>query len=121
MYTTTSFALNITNLDKSLENANKSKSTNNIYNEVNVNDFDEGYYASNMIMPLIVLLFVAMLLGWMLVRYKMSAVDRSTGSSVYCCPESCFNCCANFFSCKFRRSSMFFKKSKSNTPKITIR
>ena len=38
--------------------------------------------------------FVALLLGWMLIRYKMSFHRASNyNGSVYCCPESCFQFC----------------------------
>jgi hypothetical protein len=50
--------------------------------------YDEKH---DIVMPLIVGLFVAMILGWMLIRYKMSAHQRSNyNGSIYCCPEKCF-------------------------------
>jgi hypothetical protein len=88
-------------------------------------EFDEDHYLSNIMMPLIVGLFVTMLLGWMLVRYKMSSAQRSNyNGSIYCCPEDCFDCFTKFFLCNFGGFNLFLKKSNkqnsSKTPKITL-
>ena len=42
-------------------------------------------------LPLIVAGFVALILGWMIVRYKMSHHRQSNfNGAVYCCPDECF-------------------------------
>lgn len=57
----------------------------------------------DILMPLFVGLLVAIILGWMLMRYKMSAHQRSNyNGSIYCCPEECFNFCSRFLDCQFR-------------------
>lgn len=57
----------------------------------------------DILMPLFVGLLVAIILGWMLMRYKMSAHQRSNyNGSIYCCPEECFNFCSRFLECQFR-------------------
>ncbi len=90
-------------------------------NKINIIEFDESYYNLNIVMPLIMGLFVAMILGWMLIRYKMSTNEqRNYTGSIYCCPDGCYDCCAKIFLCHFGGFRLFLKKSKSKTPKITI-
>jgi hypothetical protein len=74
------------------------------------NDFyDEKH---DIVMPLIVGLFVAMILGWMLIRYKMSAHQRSNyNGSIYCCPEKCFGK-------SLKKLTFFFLKSLFSKLKI---
>lgn len=65
--------------------------------------FDDVDYTLDIVLPLIVGLVVAMILGWMLVRYKMSAHQRSNyNGSIYCCPEECYLFCGRFFKCNLR-------------------
>ena len=91
-------------------------------NKINIIEFDENYYNLNILMPLIMGLFVAMILGWMLIRYKMSSREQSNNTgSIYCCPDGCYDCCAKIFLCNFGGFSLFLKKSKSKTPKIKIK
>jgi hypothetical protein len=60
-------------------------------------------YTIDVVTPLIVGLFVAMILGWMLIRYKMSAHTRSNyNGSIYCCPDECFDFCAKVCKCNFK-------------------
>lgn len=91
--------------------------------------FDDVDYTLDIVMPLIVGLVVAMILGWMLIRYKMSAHTRSNyNGSIYCCPEECYIFCARFFKCNLLRcrrrsgSTRTFKwpkLKKRNTPSAT--
>lgn len=91
--------------------------------------FDDVDYTLDIVMPLIVGLVVAMILGWMLIRYKMSAHQRSNyNGSIYCCPEECYIFCARFFKCNLlrcrRRSGAprtfkWPKLKKRNTPSAT--
>lgn len=64
--------------------------------------FNELDYQMSIIMPLIVGIFVALILTWMLIRYKMAANEASYNGSIYCCPQECFDFCAKFFECKFK-------------------
>lgn len=65
--------------------------------------FDGLDYTLDIVMPLIVGLLVALILGWMLIRYKMSAHERSNyNGSIYCCPERCFEFCAKFCECNLK-------------------
>jgi hypothetical protein len=90
--------------------------------KINIVEFDENYYNLNILMPLIMGLFVAMILGWMLIRYKMSTREqRNYTGSIYCCPDGCYDYCAKIFVCNFEGFRLFIKNSKSNNPKITIK
>lgn len=81
-------------------------------------DFNELNYMLNIFLPVIVGLFVALILGWMLIRYKMSSHQRSNyNGSIYCCPQKCFNFCAKFFECKNRCPKFLTIK---NNQKLTI-
>ncbi|CAF0894302.1 unnamed protein product [Brachionus calyciflorus] len=84
---------------------NEASNTTLSYIDLN---FNEISYTLNIILPLIVGLFVALILGWMLIRYKMSSHQRSNyNGSIYCCPEKCFEFCAKFFECKIKRPKIF--------------
>lgn len=81
-------------------------------------DFNEINYMLNIFLPVIVGLFVALILGWMLIRYKMSSHQRSNyNGSIYCCPQKCFDFCAKFFECK-KRCPKFFRIKKNQKPNI---
>jgi hypothetical protein len=74
-------------------------------------------YEIDVVTPLIVGLFVAMILGWMLIRYKMSAHTRSHyNGSIYCCPDECFDFCAKVCKCNFKLNFTKFlaKHQKQN-------
>lgn len=91
-----------------------SLSSSNAPDEFLFNDVD---YTLDIVLPLIVGLVVAMILGWMLVRYKMSAHQRSNyNGSIYCCPEECYMFCARFTKCNLRGFKWpKFKKRGNNS------
>ena len=63
----------------------------------------ENYDSTEILFPAIVGFFVVLILGWMLIRYKMSAHQRSYfNDSIYCCPDKCYDFCAKFCECKIR-------------------
>lgn len=69
----------------------------------------------DIVTPFVVGIFVAMILGWMLIRYKMSAHERSNYSgSIYCCPNECFDFCARFARCKIKIPRSCGKKAPEN-------
>lgn len=81
-------------------------------------DFNELSYTLNIFLPIVVGLFVALILGWMLIRYKMSSHQRSNyNGSIYCCPQKCFDFCAKFFECK-KTCPKFFKFKKTTKPHV---
>lgn len=88
--------------------------------DINFDDFD---YTLDILMPLFVGLLVALILGWMLIRYKMSAHQRSNyNGSIYCCPEQCFQFCAKFFECNIKlKKSKRMKRAESTNPQIVVR
>ena len=44
----------------------------------------------NILLPFVVGLFVAIILGWMVMRYKMAANNGiHDATTIQCCPESC--------------------------------
>lgn len=86
-------------------------------------DFNyDGYdYTLDILMPLVVGLLVALILGWMLIRYKMSSHQRSNyNGSIYCCPEECFDFCAKFFECKIKWPKVM-KRDQTNNRDIALR
>lgn len=87
-----------------------------ITDEFHFNDVD---YTLDIVLPLIVGLVVALILGWMLIRYKMSAHQRSNyNGSIYCCPEECYMFCARFFKCNLRGFKWPKLKKRSNQNNI---
>lgn len=73
-------------LNDNRNNINSKRVASTIFEESQRNDLDLG--------PFFVGGFVALLLGWMLIRYKMSYHRSSNyNGAVYCCPESCFKFC----------------------------
>ena len=73
-------------LNDNSKNKNDNLVVTAIIEESPRNDIDLG--------PFFVGGFVALLLGWMLIRYKMSNHRSSNyNGAVYCCPERCFQFC----------------------------
>lgn len=98
LFKTTTFKIEINLNNLTLLNLNEK----NLYQDEE-EDTQNDDYAFDILLPLIIGLLVALILGWMLVRYKMSSHQRSNyNGSIYCCPDQCFEFCTRFFECNFR-------------------
>jgi hypothetical protein len=89
---------------KAIEKAARLAATTTSSNTATTPHSDEKHeYTIDVVTPLIVGLFVAAILGWMLIRYKISAHTRSNyNGSIYCCPDECFDFCAKLCKCNFK-------------------
>jgi hypothetical protein len=61
-------------------------------------------------LPFVFGLFVALALGWMVIRYKMTNNTKGSHytSSFYCCPERCFTSMGRFRKRRYFYSFSFF-------------